>query len=82
MTLHLELNGCQAIRLMLDENVIQEKMLTGGKETLDLEFPYPETEKGSFLVFGEKDRCRERDRIGEREKRGDRISRKVQLPKR
>ena len=48
LTLHLELNGCQAIRLMLDENVIQEKMLTGGKETLDLEFPYPETEKGVF----------------------------------
>ena len=48
LTLHLELNGCQAIRLMLDENIIQEKMLTGGKETLDLEFPYPETEKGVF----------------------------------
>lgn len=32
LTLHLELNGCQAIRLMLDENVIQEKMLTGGKK--------------------------------------------------
>ena len=31
LTLHLELNGCQAIRLMLDENVIQEKMLMGKK---------------------------------------------------
>lgn len=48
LTLHLELNGCQAIRLMLDENIIQEKTLTGGKETLELEFPYPETEKGVF----------------------------------
>ena len=51
MTLHLELNGCQAIRLMLDENVIQENDADGGgKETLDLEFPYPRRKK-EFLDF-------------------------------
>lgn len=48
LTLHLELNGCQAIRLMLDENIIQEKTLTGGKETLEMEFPYSKTEQGVF----------------------------------
>ena len=46
LTLHLEVNGCQAIRLMWDENIIKEKALTGEKETLDLELPYRETEQG------------------------------------
>ena len=51
MTLHLELNGCQAIRLMLDENVIQEKMLMGGKETLDLELPIFGRQNKEFSGF-------------------------------
>lgn len=51
LTLHLELQGCQAVRLMKDENVIQEIALIGeseGSQTYEFDFPYQETETGVF----------------------------------
>ena len=51
LTLHLETQGYQAVRLMKDETLLQEITLTGeaeGKETYEFQFPYQETEKGVF----------------------------------
>lgn len=51
LTLHLELQGCQAVRLMKDENVLQEIALIGeseGSQTYEFDFPYQETETGVF----------------------------------
>ena len=50
---------------MWDENIIQEKALTGGKETLDLELPYRETEQGVFWFSVKKtDAGKETENIG------------------
>ena len=48
LTLHLEVRNCQAIRLMRDETAIQKIELSGETKTLELVFPYPDTETGVF----------------------------------
>lgn len=48
LTLHLELKDCRALRLMHDEEILQELELSGAEETLELPFPYQETDKGVF----------------------------------
>ena len=48
LTLHLEIEDCQAVRLMRDETVIREIGLSGKTETLELEFPYQDTDTGVF----------------------------------
>ena len=48
LTLHLEVDDCQAVRLMHDETMIREIELSGQPEPLTLEFPYQETDKGVF----------------------------------
>ena len=48
LKLHLEVKNCQAIRLMHDDKVIFEELITEKEKSLELEFPYNETEKGVF----------------------------------
>lgn len=48
LTLHLEIKNCQMIRLMWNETVIREMELSGEPQTLELNFPYQDTETGVF----------------------------------
>ena len=48
LTLHLEIEDCQTVRLMRDETMIREIGLSGKTETLEVEFPYQDTETGVF----------------------------------